>query len=102
LDVTNGLDITSFDLFSGATGSGTLVATGVNVPISGASEWMINPVSIPTGSYYLEVVGGLASPATTGAYSGVLNLNAVPEPSLVLLLGIGLMGTILAVRGKMD
>lgn len=57
-----------------------------------AGSGLFNMISVPTlaaGTYTLEVRGQVAGTAG-GAYAGVINVAAVPEPSSYLMLGLGL------------
>lgn len=61
-----------------------------------AGNGMFNMISVPTlaaGVYTLEVRGQVAG-TVGGAYAGVINVAAIPEPSTYLMfgLGLGLMG----------
>lgn len=57
-----------------------------------AGNGLLNMISVPSlaaGTYTLEVRGQVVG-TSGGAYAGVLNVAAVPEPSSYALLGLGL------------
>lgn len=69
--------------WSSAQSNATDVASG---------SGLFNMISVPAlaaGTYTLEVRGQVVGTAG-GAYAGVLNVAAVPEPSAYLMLGLGL------------
>lgn len=67
-------------------------ANETNTTNVAAGSGLYNMISVPTlaaGTYTLEVRGQVAGSAG-GAYAGVINVAAVPEPSTYLMLGLGL------------
>ena len=86
-------------IYTGAVPGGVLQAWSTSIPISmgGLSGTLavINPITLGTGNYILEVRGDAVGTAG-GSYSGVLNIAPVPETGewLLLLVGLGLIGFI--------
>lgn len=84
--------------------SGVLQAWSTAIPISGAgfsgTVAVINPITLGTGNYVLEVIGEVTGTAG-GSYAGVLNISPVPEAGewILLLFGLGMIGFI-AVRRR--
>lgn len=68
----------------GAVDYGTIVTSG------SATEVVINPVTLGTGSYVLEITG-TSSGSLGGSYTGTLNLSTVPLPASFPLLLSGLL-----------
>jgi hypothetical protein len=67
-------------------------ATETNTTDVASGNGLYNMISVPTlaaGTYTLEVRGQVAGTAG-GAYAGIINVAAVPEPSSYLMLGLGL------------
>jgi hypothetical protein len=92
-----GLKVTYFDLYRGtpnlalADGGGTLLTSGhITISTPGYVQWYIDPTVLTTGNFYIRLQGGLAPGATSGSYGGDFNINSVPEPSVLLLLALGI------------
>ena len=93
--------------------SGTLTTTGVPsgllqawstaIPISQAglngTVAVINPITLSSGSYILEVRGDAVGTAG-GSYAGTLNISPVPEVAPWVMLLIGLLMTSLAIARR--
>jgi hypothetical protein len=64
---------------------------GVITPSGPVTLVQINPVTLSTGSYVLEI-SGTDTGSQGGSYTGTLNLSAVPLPGALALLLSGLVG----------
>lgn len=60
---------------------------------------MMNVPTLAAGTYTLEVRGQVVG-SSGGAYAGVINVAAVPEPTTYLMLGLGLAVMALQIRRK--
>lgn len=66
----------------------------------GPETWALDPVTLANGEHSIVVMGTLFG--VTGAYSGTLNVQAVPEPQTwaMMLLGFGAIGLSLRSRRR--
>lgn len=66
-----------------------------------AEEWQLAAVSLASGSHTIFVNGSVVGASNNGAYSGGLNVAAVPEPATwaMLLFGFGAIGFGMRRRG---
>lgn len=86
-------------IYSLAANPGGLVTTtpagtvdyGVITPSGPVTLVQINPVTLSSGSYVLEI-SGTTTGSQGGSYTGTLNLTAVPLPGTLALLLSGLVG----------
>ncbi|MCL4472128.1 MAG: FxDxF family PEP-CTERM protein [Sulfuricella sp.] len=84
---------------------GLLQAWSTAIPISMAgvsgTVAVINPITLASGNYILEVRGDVAG-TFGGSYAGILNISPVPEPGewVLMLSGLGLIGFIAARRKR--
>jgi len=85
---TSLLDIAdlTLQLYDGFDASGALLATGTPLPTNLAFQMALSP------SDYSVLVSGDAVGAQGGAYTNILAVTTVPEPSTVSLLLAGMVG----------
>jgi len=69
---------------------------------TGAENWELGSVALGSGLHSIFVNGSVVGSSNNGAYSGVLNVAAVPEPATwaMMLLGFGAVGTMMRFRRR--
>jgi len=67
-------------LYGTALPPGTIEEDGWSTAFSGGSYTVIAPITLPAGTYALEIRGTVPTVGGTGTYSGVLDLTAAPVP----------------------